>query len=173
MESATGVVPDFAGPSPLALSATLRNTLLSIAAIGSVMALEHGIDSGFGRMSFLGATSALLTVIASSLLAQRFRKASGIFVAPETRSEVTQRKLAAQKVGQITSPTREQSSGGDEISAALMRMNQLVPPNAGLAADAARPARTFKRHAGYLAGLVSVFPVDAARGGASSRHAAE
>jgi methyl-accepting chemotaxis protein len=79
----------------------------------------------------------------------------------------------AQKVGEITSATREQSAGVEEISAAVMRMDELTQQNAGLAEESAHAARTVEGHAGHLAELVSVFRVDAARGNSAALHAAE
>ncbi len=67
----------------------------------------------------------------------------------------------AAKVGEISAATREQSSGVEEISAAIMRMDELTQQNAGLAEQSAAAARALEGHSGKLADLVDVFRVDA------------
>ena len=69
----------------------------------------------------------------------------------------------AAKVGEITSATREQSSGVEEISAAVMRMDELTQQNAALAEGSARSARTLETHAQRLADLVAFFRVESDR----------
>jgi methyl-accepting chemotaxis protein len=75
----------------------------------------------------------------------------------------------AAKVGEITSATREQSSGVEEISAAVMRMDELTQQNAALAEGSASSARALEAHAQRLADLVAFFRVE----GGERRHAAE
>jgi methyl-accepting chemotaxis protein len=77
----------------------------------------------------------------------------------------------AGKVGEISSATREQSSGVEEISAAVMRMDELTQQNAGLAEGSAAAARTLEGQAARLAELVDVFRIS--DGVAAARYAAE
>ncbi|MGF1660404.1 MAG: methyl-accepting chemotaxis protein [Rubrimonas sp.] len=69
----------------------------------------------------------------------------------------------AEKMSEISAATREQSSGVEEISSAVMRMDELTQQNAGLAEGAASGARALEAHADRLRGLVAFFRVGAGR----------
>ncbi len=82
----------------------------------------------------------------------------------------------AEKVGEISAATREQSAGVEEISSAVMRMDELTQQNAGLAEGSAAGARALEEHAERLRDLVAFFRVAqraAARPDAAARIAAE
>jgi methyl-accepting chemotaxis protein len=78
----------------------------------------------------------------------------------------------AAKMGEITAATREQNAGVEEISAAVMRMDELTQQNAGLAEGSATAARALEGYAVRLAELVEVFRVDAPDSSRSRRVAA-
>jgi methyl-accepting chemotaxis protein len=72
------------------------------------------------------------------------------------------------KMGEITSATREQSLGVEEISSAITRMDELTQQNAALAEKSAHGARGVEDSARELSDMVSGFRI-AERGGRAAR----
>ncbi|MFN3788620.1 methyl-accepting chemotaxis protein [Massilia sp.] len=64
-------------------------------------------------------------------------------------------------MGEISSASLEQTSGIEQINMAISQMDQVTQQNASLVEEAAAAAESLQDQAGKLAGLVSVFKVDA------------
>ena len=64
-------------------------------------------------------------------------------------------------MGEISSASLEQTSGIEQINMAISQMDQVTQQNASLVEEAAAAAESLQDQAGKLAGLVSVFKLDA------------
>ena len=64
-------------------------------------------------------------------------------------------------MGEISSASVEQTSGIEQINMAVSQMDQVTQQNASLVEEAAAAAESLQDQAGKLAGLVSVFKLDA------------
>jgi methyl-accepting chemotaxis protein len=62
-------------------------------------------------------------------------------------------------VDQITTASREQSSGINQVSHAVNQMDQLTQQNAALVQESARGTQRLKDQAGRLLGVVKIFKV--------------
>ncbi|MES2264433.1 MAG: methyl-accepting chemotaxis protein [Pseudomonadota bacterium] len=71
-------------------------------------------------------------------------------------------------IGDITLASAEQTLGIDQVNQAIRRMDQATQQNAVLVQEAAAAAETLHTQADTLAGVVSIFKLDAPRGGARS-----
>ena len=65
-------------------------------------------------------------------------------------------------MGEISAASLEQTAGIEQINMAITQMDQVTQQNASLVEEAAAAAESLQGQAGKLAGLVSVFKLDAA-----------
>jgi methyl-accepting chemotaxis protein len=70
-------------------------------------------------------------------------------------------KRVADIIGEITMATEEQTAGIGQINQAIAQMDQVTQQNAAMVEQAATASAAMQEQAAHLAGIVSVFKLDA------------
>ncbi len=75
----------------------------------------------------------------------------------------------AELVKEISAASKEQTSGADQINAAIQKLNQVIQQNAGAAEEMASTSERMFAQAEHLQGTVAFFKVDGREGSAPPR----